>query len=238
MSTRSAKKQTKVLYATLILLLAATALLLMLTGNAERRDEADTTESETHKQETLKEDTGLFGNKDKETKPAETEKTGAETGAGSCMASCAYTDTVEVSPKPAAQKQKAQILKSLCPAGNFRRERMFRIVGVLSHEVKTGSPKNGSSAGDLNFPPETGSAVLQKIRSLFGRRRNAVRLDAVRFNAVRISVLRLFVIGKRGVSQEFECAEWDFFPFLDPLMLTDPLGVDLGWEIFQSVSRD
>ena len=80
MSTRSAKKQTKVLYATLILLLAATALLLMLTGNAERRDEADTTESETHKQETLKEDTGLFGNKDKETKPAETEKTDAETG--------------------------------------------------------------------------------------------------------------------------------------------------------------
>ncbi|MBQ7922132.1 MAG: M23 family metallopeptidase [Clostridia bacterium] len=80
MSTLTSKKQTKVLYGTLIVLLAAVAVLMMFTGNANRRDEADEKEKETRQSETLKEDTGLFGSKETAETPEETQKTSAETG--------------------------------------------------------------------------------------------------------------------------------------------------------------
>lgn len=81
MSTLTSKKQTKVLYGTLIVLLAAVALLLMFTGNANRRDEADARGKETRESETLKEDTGLSdSDKENETRQKELKKEPKETG--------------------------------------------------------------------------------------------------------------------------------------------------------------
>lgn len=82
MATLTSKKQTKVLYGTLIVLLAAVALLLMFTGNANRRDEADEKEKESRQSETLKEDTGLLGGLETTVNSEETEKTSFETEDG------------------------------------------------------------------------------------------------------------------------------------------------------------
>jgi len=76
MSTLTSKKQTKLLYGTLILLLAAVAVLMIFTGNANRKTDAPADETEKKQTETLKEDTGLFSaEKETAAENKDTEKT-------------------------------------------------------------------------------------------------------------------------------------------------------------------